>query len=65
MRRVENLEKSLDEKIKFGSSADSPLFRYHSEYGEKCQPRSVAEIFEGKYLPCHYFDYCSGTSTGG
>lgn len=27
--------------------------------------RKKMEIKEGKYLPCHYFDYIGGTSTGG
>ena len=27
--------------------------------------RSVIDVERCKYLPCHYFDYIGGTSTGG
>lgn len=33
--------------------------------GEKGNHRAVARTLRSKYLPCHYFDYMCGTSTGG
>ena len=51
MSVIEELERHGDDKSR--SSSYSPLFK------------SVATNDDNTYLPCHYFDYIAGTSTGG
>ena len=51
MRSIREEERYLDKKSR--SSFYSPLFR------------SVSSTDDNEYLPCHYFDYVGGTSTGG
>ena len=51
MRSISQQERKLDDESK--SSSYSPLFR------------SASSNDDTEYLPCHYFDYIGGTSTGG
>lgn len=65
MDKIEFYELSLDEKNQATSSADSPLLRFRLDQTDRFQQRSRVPIVEGRYLPCHYFDYIGGTSIGG
>jgi hypothetical protein len=50
MEEIATLEKAAG----FESSSDYPWM-----------PETDMETAEGVFLPCHYFDYIAGTSTGG
>ena len=61
MGAVEEHERQINPEAR--SSVDSPLVNHLPDErpgGSAGNPRSVSG-----YLPCHYFDYVSGTSTGG
>ena len=61
MGAVEEYERRINPEAR--SSADSPLVNCLPDKQPSrsaSDPRSVS-----RYLPCHYFDYVSGTSTGG
>jgi hypothetical protein len=47
-------------------SKDSPLLHFR-EADSEIRPSFDSRVkgMEDKYLPCHYFDYIGGTSTGG
>jgi len=53
------------------NSAFSSLFKRatNGPQSEKnkapCKEKDIIPIHGERYLPCHYFDYISGTSTGG
>ena len=61
MTAVENCESGINPQAK--SSAYSPLFNYLSDEGPTPSACGTTSVLG--YLPCHYFDYVSGTSTGG
>ena len=61
MIAVENSERRINPQAK--SSAYSPLFNCLSNEGPTSSAGGTRSVFG--YLPCHYFDYVSGTSTGG
>ena len=42
----------------------NPLYATDSRTGEQANPRSQ-DAESARWLPCHYFDYVAGTSTGG
>jgi hypothetical protein len=46
------------------TSADSPLLK-PQRIQEEMQRLSPAQTTKSNFLPCHYFDYIAGTSTGG
>jgi hypothetical protein len=57
-----------------GSTHESSHTHENNQYLHLGQPASPSEPMQlreemtkqqGKYLPCHYFDYIGGTSTGG
>jgi hypothetical protein len=65
MREIARLE--LLENPQFDSSADSPLRFLETT---KSTPRTTVteedvKAATSKCLPCHYFDFIAGTSTGG
>ena len=62
MTSVSRIERDLDPEA--DSSAASPLFRLRDKGGKE-SPQSYPEAKGGPYLPCHYFDYIGGISTGG
>ena len=55
MERIRVVELELDERTR--SSAD-----YRRDGGES---QGTGEPELSQFLPCHYFDYMAGTSTGG
>jgi hypothetical protein len=55
MKQIENIEKNLKPEAPSSAATD--------RISRKDIPDHV--FGEGKYLPCHYFDYIGGTSTGG
>ncbi|KIX04444.1 uncharacterized protein Z518_05312 [Rhinocladiella mackenziei CBS 650.93] len=55
MKEIENIEKNLKPEALSSAATD--------RISRKDIPDHV--FGEGKYLPCHYFDYIGGTSTGG
>ena len=61
MRAVEEYECRISPEAK--SSAYSPLVNCLSDEGPN--PLAGGTRSVSRYLPCHYFDYVSGTSTGG
>ena len=61
MIAVQDSEHRMDPQAK--SSAYSPLFNCLSEGGPIPSVGGTRSVLG--YLPCHYFDYVSGTSTGG
>ena len=61
MIAVENHERWINPQAK--SSAYSPLFNCLSDKGPTPSVGGTRSVLG--YLPCHYFDYVSGTSTGG
>ena len=61
MRAVEEYERRINPGAK--SSAYSPLVNCLPDDGPTSLADGAASVFG--YLPCHYFDYVSGTSTGG
>lgn len=52
MKEIEREERRMDQHSK--SSADSPYLRNVQK-----------DAWKSEYLPCHYFDFIGGTSTGG
>ena len=58
MKHIRDIEQ--DTKPPAKSSADAPFLE---QYRDKIKLEG-AEMFKD-YLPCHYFDYIGGTSTGG
>jgi patatin-like phospholipase/acyl hydrolase len=61
MDRVKELEETGDPKAY--SSIDSPLINPLNRAVDPQAPKKAAPT--SVYLPCHYFDYIAGTSTGG
>lgn len=61
MGAVEEQERRINPEAK--SSADSPLVNFLPD--EQPTPSAGRSRSVPGYLPCHYFDYVSGTSTGG
>ena len=61
MIAVQDSEHRVDPQAK--SSAYSPLFNCLSDEGLILSTGGTRSVLG--YLPCHYFDYVSGTSTGG
>ena len=61
MEEVEALERSAD--LRATSSAYSPLVDFSLDKPLDTVPNDVRP--RSQYLPCHYFDYIAGTSTGG
>ena len=61
MGAVEEQERRINPEAK--SSADSSLVNYLPD--EQPTPSAGGSRSVPGYLPCHYFDYVSGTSTGG
>jgi patatin-like phospholipase/acyl hydrolase len=61
MKEIEALEHSADRNAI--SSAYSPLVDSPPE--KSLDPTSKDNKTNPEYLPCHYFDYIAGTSTGG
>lgn len=61
MKAVGECERRMNPEAK--SSAYSPLVNYLPDQGSTPLAGGNRSVFE--YLPCHYFDYVSGTSTGG
>ncbi|KAL9602366.1 MAG: hypothetical protein Q9219_001932 [cf. Caloplaca sp. 3 TL-2023] len=58
MDRITRVEKEMNPRA--GTSAFSPLIDLTSLYSDP-----VMKELQDTYRPCHYFDYCSGSSTGG
>lgn len=42
-----------------------PLVKTRSDIERRDKGNKILQVTQGLYLPCHYFDYISGTSTGG
>ena len=61
MEMIAKIERSADPDAT--SSAYSPLF--DCLQGTNLPPMSSNTESTTRWLPCHYFDYCTGTSTGG
>ena len=61
MRAVGECERRMNSKAT--SSLYSPLVDCLSDEGPTTLAGGIRSVFG--YLPCHYFDYVSGTSTGG
>lgn len=61
MKEIEALERSADPNAT--SSAYSPLVDFSLEETLDSIPNDNKH--RSQYLPCHYFDYIAGTSTGG
>ena len=61
MIAVQDSEHRIDPQAK--SSTYSPLFNCLSDEGPTPSAGGTRSVLG--YLPCHYFDYVSGTSTGG
>lgn len=64
MQEIANIERGL--KPPAYSSDASPLFQIEGEsVGEAAVSAADQYAEYDNYLPCHYFDYICGTSSGG
>jgi hypothetical protein len=62
MQEIETLERAASAAAH--TSADSPLIGLDRSQAEPLKPESKRKP-SSEFLPCHYFDYIAGTSTGG
>jgi hypothetical protein len=60
MKEVESIE--LKSK---SSSIDSPLPYFQTDNKKMTHALPIVRGMQGKYLPCHYFDYIGGAGVGG
>ena len=72
MNKIGDEEKRLDSKIEssFAPSEYKPMSKRSSECDDSELDGVVATATQGLpnsslFLPCHYFTYAAGTSTGG
>jgi len=57
MKEIEKVEKITDPQVHSS---------FHPEEYRPCYLNKVPDhLTRCRYLPCHYFDYIGGTSTGG
>jgi len=72
MEKIARFEKQMDMenerngKQLIGWSSFSPCEYPPIQRGGESEPRLIHELHEDQlFLPCHYFTYIGGTSTGG
>ena len=71
LQALMNVIKKLEKSHADGAAESSyhplpwnPLYATDSRTGGQADPRSQ-QVESARWLPCHYFDYIAGTSTGG